>query len=490
MTDVQAYLSEAGGRYMRPIVCRDYEEPIDLFDRHLYEKGGLVLHMLRRELGDDLFWSGVKLYLKRHGGALAETNDLVRALEEVSGRSLERFFDQWVFRPGHPTLKVQIGYEGGQLNVKAKQTQKPGEIPIFAFLLEVAVGTKGGKTLRFEKWIDEGTDALVVPLAERPAWVAFDPSFRVIGAITVEAPADMLRALLASGPTARTRCMAAEALGKRHDTETVRALRTSLGKKNEAWMVRGEAAHSLGRIRGADAFEALKENAATAHPKVRRAVAGALGEFRTDEAAAVLEKRMGEDTSYLVLAETARALGETRQPRALDTLVKALKKSSWADVIRAGALDGLGSLREESAVPQVLEHTRYGHLTPSRRSAVAALARLSDDRKVREHIESLLDDKDPHFRISVIRSLELLGDGRARSALRRTLDRETDGRVARRLREALRGMGQTPAADHRRTADEMEQLQRELTELKTRLARLEDDKKGAAKRARGRGKAS
>ena len=103
---------------MRPIVCRDYEEPIDLFDRHLYEKGGLVLHMLRRELGDPTFWAGVKLYLKRHGNGLAETNDLVRALEDVSGRSLERFFDQWVFRPGHPTLKVQVAWDAGQLNVK------------------------------------------------------------------------------------------------------------------------------------------------------------------------------------------------------------------------------------------------------------------------------------------------------------------------------------------------------------------------------------
>ena len=55
-SDLDAYLSEAGGRYKRPIVCHDYDAPLDLFDRHLYEKGGLVLHMLRVELGDDLLW--------------------------------------------------------------------------------------------------------------------------------------------------------------------------------------------------------------------------------------------------------------------------------------------------------------------------------------------------------------------------------------------------------------------------------------------------
>src|SRR5689334_13764074 len=140
--DVQSYLGEAGGRYMRPIVCRDYEEPIDLFDRHLYEKGGLVLHMLRRELGDDLFWKGVHLYLSEHGGGIVETNDLQRAFEDVSGRSLERFFDQWVYRPGHPVVKAQIGYERGQLNVKVRQSQKTGDVPNFAFPLEVEIGTK------------------------------------------------------------------------------------------------------------------------------------------------------------------------------------------------------------------------------------------------------------------------------------------------------------------------------------------------------------
>jgi aminopeptidase N len=47
-------------------VCQDYDAPLDLFDRHLYEKGALVLHMLRVELGDALFWRGVRSYLTRH----------------------------------------------------------------------------------------------------------------------------------------------------------------------------------------------------------------------------------------------------------------------------------------------------------------------------------------------------------------------------------------------------------------------------------------
>ena len=87
--DLRAYLSEAAGRYKRPVVCQDYKAPIDVFDRHLYEKGALTLHSLRLELGEQVFWTGVGLYLERHAHCVLETRDLMRAMEEVSGRSLE-----------------------------------------------------------------------------------------------------------------------------------------------------------------------------------------------------------------------------------------------------------------------------------------------------------------------------------------------------------------------------------------------------------------
>ena len=76
--DMDSYFAEARGRYKRPIVCQDYEAPIDIFDRHLYEKGACVLHMLRRRLGDEVFWRGVNHYLVRHAKGVVETRDIMR----------------------------------------------------------------------------------------------------------------------------------------------------------------------------------------------------------------------------------------------------------------------------------------------------------------------------------------------------------------------------------------------------------------------------
>ncbi|MCC6897961.1 MAG: HEAT repeat domain-containing protein [Polyangiaceae bacterium] len=475
--ELDAYTTEASGRYQRPIVCRDYSLPIDLFDRHLYEKGCLVLHMLRTELGDTLFWKGIHAYLERHAHGIVETNDLMRALESVSGRSLERFFDAWVYRPGHPVIKVKVGYDDGLLTVAAKQTQKTGETAVFCFELEVEVADKAGRTRRHKKTVTSDSDALVIACHERPAWVGVDPELRLVGEVTIDAPAEMLQNQLDSGSSARLRWTAAQALAKRFDLPTVRALAKALAKPDEPWMVRAEAATALGKIRGEHALDALLEEVAVEHPKVRRAVARALGNFRDPKAAKALEKLARKDASFLVTADALRSLGKTRQKRALETLRDLCDKKSWADVTRAGALDGMALLRDEDAVDDVMKRTRYGFPTRGRRAAISALARLTDTRKARQHLEDLLDDRDPHLRIDAVNALVTLGDPKSRGPLRRALDRDLDGRVARRIREALRDLGDAGGAERKRALDDIESLKTELQELQVRLTKLEQKKK-------------
>ena len=473
--DLESYLAEAGSRYSRPIVCRDYSEPIDLFDRHLYEKGALVLHMLRRELGDESFFAGVRRYLAQHAHGIVETNDLMRALEAVSGRSLERFFDQWVFRRGHPELKVKVSYEDGFVSVTVKQAQRTAEVAVFAFDFEIEVRNKSGEVSRHRKHVQLSDDALVIPLAERPAYVAFDPELRIVSDLTFEAPADMLRDQLERGSKASIRFAAARALAKKNDPTTIEALEKRLQDEKEAWMVRAEAARALGKSGSEAGLEALARGTGIDHPKARRAVMGALGAFRKPAAFEALKGPARRDASYLVEAEAARSLGRTRQPAAFELLKTLVDKPSWGDVIRMGALDGLSALRDEKAVPIALEHTRYGYPVRGRRAALSALAELGEGKRVREHLESQLEDGDPHLRIEVIHALVVLGDSKCRSALRRALERELDGRVKRRLREALREFGDA-ASEKKRVNDELESVKNELNELKARLARFEAKK--------------
>ncbi len=482
--DLDAYLSEATGRYRRPIVCQDYDAPLDLFDRHLYEKGGLALHTLRIELGDALFWKGISLYLTRHARGVVETRDLMRAMEEVSGRSLGKFFEQAVYKPGHPECDVAVAWEKKVLTVSVKQHQSTSdgvpacfEVPLTVEIHDEAGEGKrrGGGAMRREKLsVTQRADSFAIPCEARPAFVVVDPEMRILGDVHVKAPGDMLRAQLAKAGTARGRWLAAMALSTSDDTTTIAALAARLEDDHEMWAVRAACADALGRIRAAEAFAALARSTTVKHPKVRRAVVAALGRFRTLEAEDAIRPRALSDASYLVEAEAARALGKTKRATAYEVLVELAARASWADVIALGAIDGLAALRDERAAPYLLSWTKYGRPTRMRRSAILALPKLDDGRRTREALEDLLDDADP------------ASPDRRRARPRRPGRREVPRRAARpprgRPRPARAPEVQGDAARSRRRLEEGERPgegrpreapDRARPSLKARLAQLE-----------------
>src|SRR5262249_12994127 len=158
------------GRYRRPIVTRQWDEPLEIFDRHLYEKGSLVLHMLRRKLGDEPFRTALRLYLERHRGGVVETRDLARAVEESTGRNVDRFFDQWVYGAGHPEVRAAVAWDDDGLRVELEQTQENA----FDFDTAVAVEVEGTwRMLRLS--MSEKKHVFFLPLPKAPTACVVDP---------------------------------------------------------------------------------------------------------------------------------------------------------------------------------------------------------------------------------------------------------------------------------------------------------------------------
>ncbi len=270
--DLDMYAAEATGRYRRPIVCQDYDAPLDLFDRHLYEKSGLVLHALRTELGDPLFWRGVQMYLTTHAHGVVETRDLQRAMQQVSGRSLGRFFDQWLYQPGHPEIEIELLWEKGILTVRVKQTQSTsGGVPSsFELPLELDVADAKGQVARHSVRITERQQSFAIPTAGRPAFVVVDPRMRIIGELRLTVPNDMLREQLLKAPTARGRWLAAQALARSSDTLTLETLARKLSDEREFWGARAECAAALAKIRGPEGFAALSKAGQTSQRLLKR----------------------------------------------------------------------------------------------------------------------------------------------------------------------------------------------------------------------------
>jgi aminopeptidase N len=105
------YMNESDTKYARPIVTNVYDSSWDMFDAHLYPGGAWRIHMLRKIIGDELFFNAVADYLQTYKGKTVRTVDFQRKLEQHSGLDLEEFFDQWLYSPGYPKLKAEFSFD-------------------------------------------------------------------------------------------------------------------------------------------------------------------------------------------------------------------------------------------------------------------------------------------------------------------------------------------------------------------------------------------
>lgn len=121
--NLRAYLGQKNKHKVHPIRYY-YSSRDELFDVVSYQKGGYILHMLRKQIGDEAFFAGLKLYLTRHAYKTAEIADLRMAFEEVTGQDLNWFFDQWLLKAGHPILEYTYSYSADRKKVTLTINQK------------------------------------------------------------------------------------------------------------------------------------------------------------------------------------------------------------------------------------------------------------------------------------------------------------------------------------------------------------------------------
>ncbi len=471
--DLDAYLDEVSSRYARPIVARKFDAPIDLFDRHLYEKGGLVLHELRTRLGDDAFFASVRHYVAAHAHGSVETVDLARSVELATGRNLDRFFDEYVLRAGHPELKVDVSWqsESKTVRVQVKQTQA-GEVFALTLPVEVTVQKKS-TTHRFE--LTEKEHVFSIPAQREPSRVVVDAHRDLLATLTVEQPPGYFRDQLRNAKVARARTDAAGPLGKEGSADSIAALTEVLLQEKAFFATRAACAKALGAIRTPAAKASLLEASSIKHPKARRAVIAALGQFRDDAevGAALLALAKKGDPSIFVEADAARAVGKLKPKGAFEVLESMLARPSFSDTVKAGAVDGLTELKDPRAWKLVTKATEYGQSPWARRGACHALAKLAEplDKKTEavERLTQLLRDPAFRVRLGAMEAATTLGDERMIGPLSSTPF--LDGREQRLAREAARTLRvKSPAKELASVRAELDALKTEVRALKEKVA--------------------
>ncbi|MCX6352864.1 MAG: M1 family aminopeptidase [Bacteroidetes bacterium] len=163
------------------IIYPYYNDPEELFDRIRYEKGGLVLNMLRQELGDSIFFLGLKNYLHERAFKTTEADRLRMAMEETAGRDLKLFFQQWFFSPGHPDLRISFRYDslGKKSIMTVLQLQKDGEIPLYN--IPVKVGVYFGSSHKvYNIRLSKMRDSFMFDAPTPPSTIVFDEGKNIV----------------------------------------------------------------------------------------------------------------------------------------------------------------------------------------------------------------------------------------------------------------------------------------------------------------------
>jgi aminopeptidase N len=416
------YLNEDSSEYRRAIVETRRRYSTELFDRHLYEKGALVLHMLRSVLGEDAWRRSIRRYVTRHALGAVETADLRRACEEESGRNLSWFFDQWLYHGGHPELRVTRRWNERArtltLVVEQVQAEDGGLTPAFRLPLavEVLVGTR---RVRFPVEIRERKETIHLPLPGRPRYVALDPEHDVMKLLDFRRTDEELRHGLARSPHAleRTRC-ARElgALGGRASTAALfRALR-----RDRSLAVRVAAAISLGEIgrRTGGLSDRLAAARAGQEARVRRTLAWALGWIGDPPAVRHLRRIVAEEPSAIAAGIALLGIARTGREGAFEILQAELGRESHRDIMRHLLFEGMALLKDPRAVSIFLDFTAPRHKNEAREAAVKALGRLGilNDR-VEGRLTELLRDRWFRVRVGAARSLQKLKSPKTSDAI-------------------------------------------------------------------------
>ncbi|MGC9135786.1 M1 family aminopeptidase [Caldivirga sp.] len=475
-SNLKAYLNEYR-RYARPIVTRLYKYPEEMFDRHTYEKGSLVLHTLKNIIGEENFRKGIEDYLNKHRFSNADTEDLRKAMEGAYGEDLTWFFKQFVYSAGHPVLKVSWSWlpDESAIRLSISQAQGDDSYPIYKIPLEVKIVYEGNSEVRLLN-IEEKEHVLHLNTPSKPKYICIDPKFKVLKVTQFDKPLEEAIGEL-NDEDVMCRIEAINALAKNASPRAVEALALTV-EKDPFWGVAVEAANALGRIGGESAkVELLRLLKRVTHPRVRRSIIDALGNFRGDaEVAKVLLNiaNDGKESDYVRYAALV-SLGKLRIRDFENELIKALNYGGFNYMITQGALRGLSELGTDNAFKVVLSHTEPNKPTLVRATAVMALGKFIDRREAIDRLIELAKDDQFRVRFAVVATADEVKHPALLPTLDELASRDPDGRIRRLARETAKRIRDQleRGVEYQRLREEIEQIREEHRRIMEEIGKLE-----------------
>jgi aminopeptidase N len=306
---------------------------------------------------------------------------------------MDWFFDEWLYKMGHPVFRVTQNYDPAakvlKLSVAQLQTvdatsQFP-QVALFQTPVNIEIGTASGTRVERVQILPRKEQSFSLAVDSKPLLVNFDYRSTIIKELEFDKTTDDLVYQMARDEDVLGRVWALGQLAKRVSAaatpEAEQRIATELANaltRDKFWGMRVEAATALAAVKISNARNALIAATGDADARVRARAVTSLASSR-EPALASLYQKLLSDRSYAVIKAAASALGETKSPGAYEALTALLSLPSWRENIRASALSGLAELRDKRALDIAFRYAQVGNAPQVRAAAVRLLGRIAAD---------------------------------------------------------------------------------------------------------------
>ncbi|HUR45868.1 MAG TPA: HEAT repeat domain-containing protein, partial [Candidatus Saccharimonadales bacterium] len=482
---VYAFYGSAKGIASQPndtnsIVRRLIKSPEEMFNDLAYPKGSWVLRMLRSQLGEDLCRKCIKTYVERHQYNNAVTENLNAVIEELSGRSFDRFFDQWVYHAHHPELGVTYTWDERTklAKISVTQYQKLSEsVLLFEFPLVIRFKTKAGTVDRTIQ-VKDRAEEFSFALTEAPQSVRIDPELNLLASVTFTPPQNMLYAQLVDKSDMIGRLLAVEQLsGKREALSKLREVLNNDGFHG----VRSAAAKAIRAIQTDEALEVLLASTKQPDARVRKEVASAIGGFYRDASYTAIQKLLAAEKNPDIKAVYIGAMGAYQKTEVHAKLLDYLESNSYQNHLADAAIASMRAQDDASFIEPLMNHLQTKEKSFTGRGfaqAVSTLGWLGRNQEKKDSVRDFLIERLSHkkaaVQIAAINALGSLGDPKAVAVLEKISSgpRESRERTAAEKSIAAIRDGKKPAAELGALRTEVLALQKENRDLRKDFADL------------------
>ena len=387
LEDMQGYIQSGSDK--KDLVRFRYSNKEDMFDAVSYNKGGRILHMLRNYVGDDAFFKSLNNYLTTNKFKAGEAGQLRLAFEEVTGKDMNWFWNQWYYGSGHPKVDISYGYDeaGKKAFVYIKQTQNSDKV----FTLPMAIDIYNGKDKkRYNVMMENKVDTFEFATSAKPTLINVDADKVLLWEKTDNKTAENFVAQYKYAPNYLDRKEALDFFNKKNMTEL------SLGLDDKYEGLRRQTINQLAKsklAKDAKVLTSIESIAGTDKDKKTKAAALSFLAAKKDVKYLSLFNKAVGDSSYSVSGAALEGLS-TLEPTKSIELAKKYKsdaKGALGEVV-SSILVANGTEADFDFIAERYENAPPGQEKLEMTEAFCDyLLKVSDVSKVKKGIDYIIE---------------------------------------------------------------------------------------------------